>query len=303
VLFVYNRPWHTRQTLEALTKNDLSNHSRLFIFADGPKKNTNEEDIKSIHEVRDIIKEKKWCGHVEIIERNENLGLANSVTEGINEIIGIIGRIIVLEDDLLTSPGFLRYLNAALLFYDNYVKVKCISAYSFPIKSNEKGSYFLKTGATWGWATWLDDWKIYNNNTQALLNAIPKEKQYEFNFNDSYDFLKMLNLQIDGTINSWDINWYTSIFLENGLTLYPPKTLVKNIGFDGSGRHFTKKHHGIDLNSKELWQFNDISDLKFSTNIIESIQARKALINYFKVLNGNTTLDKLKNKIKAILRF
>src|SRR5438045_2537788 len=109
VLFVYNRPKHTRQTLEALIKNDLADKSTLFIYADGAKKNASEEQVSRIAEVRKLLREKQWCNQVHIIEAEKNKGLTNSIVEGITSIVNKYGRLIVLEDDIDVSLGFLKY--------------------------------------------------------------------------------------------------------------------------------------------------------------------------------------------------
>ena len=87
VLFVYNRPWHTRQTLEALSKNSLADQSILYIYADGAKENATDAQLNEIKEVRCLIREKKWCKQVEIIEREKNIGVENVMITGITEII------------------------------------------------------------------------------------------------------------------------------------------------------------------------------------------------------------------------
>src|SRR5687767_6286773 len=100
VLFVYNRPWHTLKTLEALSKNFLADQSKLYVYADGEKDDASDSSKHRIKEVRQLIREKKWCAEVEIIEHQRNLGLADSVTKGVTEILDKHGRIIVLEDDI-----------------------------------------------------------------------------------------------------------------------------------------------------------------------------------------------------------
>lgn len=124
VLFVYNRPKHALQTLQALANNDLADESTLYIFADGPKENASKPELDKIKEVRIIIKSTQWCEHVTIVERDKNKGLDNSIVDGITEIISKHGNIIVLEDDIVTAPGFLRFMNDNLLIYESSEEVK-----------------------------------------------------------------------------------------------------------------------------------------------------------------------------------
>lgn len=107
-LFVYNRPDHTNKTIEALKKNKFAKESELFIFSDGPKK---QEDASKVKEVRKYLKTIDGFNDVFIKESEKNKGLANSIISGVTEVINKYRKVIVLEDDLITSPVFLEYMN------------------------------------------------------------------------------------------------------------------------------------------------------------------------------------------------
>ena len=151
---MYNRPWHTKQTLEALMQNDLAEHSNLYIYCDGPKTNTSEGDSQKIKEVRQVIRKKQWCKEVHIVEQKKNMGLAESVITGVTEIVNKHGKIIVLEDDIVTAKGFLRYMNEALEMYKHEEKVFGVSGHTFVESKQLPTTYFLPIGTSWGWATW-----------------------------------------------------------------------------------------------------------------------------------------------------
>jgi hypothetical protein len=237
-LFVYNRPWHTRQTIEALQKNDLATESDLFIYADGPKK---AEHAGAGDEVREYIRGVDGFKSVTIVEREENWGLARSIISGVTEVVNSIGRIIVLEDDLLTSPFFLRYMNDALDLYDNEEGVISIHAYTFPLNSSLPETFFLKGTGCWGWATWERSWKIFEPNGQKLLeNIIARRLENEFDLNGAYPYTRMLKDQISGKNDSWAVRWHASGFLKDKLTLHYKQSFTCNIGFDGSGTHCHK---------------------------------------------------------------
>ncbi len=123
VLFVYNRPWHTQKTIEALQKNELASESELFIYSDAAK---NETAIHAVEKVRNYIKKTTGFKKITIIERDKNWGLANSIIDGVTTIVNQYEKIIVLEDDLLTSPYFLRFMNEALTFFKENSKLKNI---------------------------------------------------------------------------------------------------------------------------------------------------------------------------------
>jgi len=235
VLFVYNRPWHTRQTVEALLANELANESDLIIFADGAK---SDKDIDAVKEVRKYIHSITGFKSITINEQDMNLGLANSVIAGVTKVVNEFGRIIVLEDDMVTSPYFLRYMNDALEMYENEDKVISIHGYIFPVRDQLPETFFLRGAECWGWATWKRGWDLFESNGQKLLEELKRKNlQYLVDRNGLFPYTKMLKDQIKGKIDSWAIRWYISAFIKEKTTLYPGRSLVINVGLDGSGRH------------------------------------------------------------------
>lgn len=247
VLFVYNRPWHTRQTLEALQKNDLADKSTLFIYADGPKENATPEELEKIAEVRSLISESQWCKTVEIIASESNKGLADSIISGVTEIVNRFGKIIVLEDDIVTSVGFLKYMNDALKMYQDEDKVMHISGYMYPIKKSifARETYFLSLTSCWGWGTWKNSWMHFEKNPKKQIEQLNKDNLWnDFNLNGAHNnFEAQLRENASKKNNTWAIFWYYSVFVRNGLCLHPYKSLVRNIGHDGSGVNSYQLEH------------------------------------------------------------
>jgi hypothetical protein len=238
VLFVYNRPRHTEQTLNALAANKLANASVLYIYADGPKQGATAETLQSIKTTRSIIRKQKWCREVFITESEVNKGLADSILQGVTEVVNKCGRVIVLEDDLVTHPFFLTYMNHYLGLYEHEQKVISVHGFMYPLKKKIEAPFFLKGADCWGWATWKRGWDLFNADGKQLLDEIQKKNLgREFNFNNSYNYLSLLKAQIERNDDSWAVRWYASAFVLEKLTLYPPVSLVRNIGFDGSGLH------------------------------------------------------------------
>jgi len=240
VLFVYNRPQHTLKTLEALMQNELAEKSELFIYCDGPKPNAKKEDLDKIDAVHTIILKKQWCKKVHIIKAEVNKGLANSIVAGVTEIVNRYGKIIVLEDDIVTSKGFLRYMNEALNLYENEPKIMHIGSYLPYTNSYRKlpETFLSRFMSCWGWATWKTSWNKANWNESELYEQIKDPKvRNEFNLEGVLNFHEQLENNIDGSINTWAIKWFASIFLCNGLCLYPSHSFTKNIGFDGTGEN------------------------------------------------------------------
>ncbi len=260
-LFVYNRPQHTRQCLEALAANPLAKDSVLHIFSDGPKKYASTSDLDSIGQVRQIIAEKAWCGTVFIHNHQENKGLFRSLVDGINHVLADSEQVIIVEDDIITSPRFLEFCNESLYKYHDDSSVWLISGYMFPLDHSIKlpPTFFLPTLSCWGWCTWKRAWNNFNPDAASMLKTID-ENGFRFNFDlhNAYPYYEMLEQRALGKNQSWDICWYASFFLGKGLCLYPGQTLADNIGMDGSGTHWTGtgwKSRIIDTISDQPFMF------------------------------------------------
>jgi hypothetical protein len=252
VLFVYNRPWHTRQTVEALQQDELAAQNDLFIFCDGSKSVVERE---SVSQVREYVRGINGFKSVKVFEREKNFGLASSIISGVTEIVNKQGKIIVLEDDMVTSPYFLRYMNYALELYENEEKVISIHGYVYPIKAKLPVTFFLKGADCWGWGTWKRGWDLFEADGSKLLNELQDRKlERRFDFNGTYDYIGMLKGQIEGKNDSWAVRWYASALLNDRLTLYPGQSLVQNIGNDASGTHCGETYdYGIKIASTPIY--------------------------------------------------
>ncbi|MGZ3921921.1 MAG: glycosyltransferase family 2 protein [Bacteroidia bacterium] len=301
--FVYNRPAHTKQTLDALAANDLSSESVLYVFADGAKENESNEIKERIREVRELIRKENRFKKIIIKESSNNKGLANSIIEGVTGVLNENDSVIVLEDDIKAGKGFLDYMNKALGLYANNDEVGCIHAwnYSFDKIETNDTTFFLRGADCWGWATWKRSWKLFNPDGRELLNAIVQgSREYSFNRNGTYPFLKMLEEQISGKNNSWAIRWHASLFLNNKYCLHPVRPIVENIGFDNSGTHCTEdpmKQHLVDfIDIKKIpvteseWFFKAFSSYEKA----EKAKAEKA--------NRGTIWQQLKTLLRRLFR-
>lgn len=235
-LFVYKRPDHTRRTLESLMQCPEFANSPLYIFCDGVKK---EEDREKVIQTRKIV-HSLLNDKVKIIEYGENQGLANSIISGVSQLCEIYGRVIVLEDDLIVAPEFLKFLNIALEKYKDEDSVMQVSGYMFPIPElvTQTETLFLPFIYSWGWGTWQRAWNKFDlQATGWEVLKMDKNMRRNFNLDNNYDFFEMLNRQMSGQIDSWAVRWYWSVFKHNGCTVYPPISYITNIGLDGSGTH------------------------------------------------------------------
>lgn len=311
VLFVYNRPRHTELCLNSLLKNDLADQSTLYIYADGQKVNSSPQEIENIKEVRKIIRKKKWCGSVEIIERNNNIGIGNSTINGIYETIHNYGKVIVLEDDLILSVGFLKFMNDSLKLYENAENVMHISGYMHPVKANLPETFFYNATSCWGWSTWARAWKSFTSDSNLLLNRlIATSRIPEFTMDNKNYFLNLLqeNALIEKQSKiaedirretgwNWDVCWHTSVFLSKGHCLHPHTSLVRNIGNDGSGVHCKSGWWSRIYNTQKMIRNIHSERIEIS----ENQKARKAVKEFYMSLEQPPTWTKLKEKLKLIL--
>lgn len=262
ILTVYNRFEHTKRTVEALKANTLASKSILYVFSDASK---NDEDIKDVNEVRKYIHDINGFKEVHITERAENLGLAKNIISCVTEVINKYGRVILVEDDLVSSPYFLKYMNDGLDKYKDNPVVGSISGFTFSKnamqlpKSYDHDIFFFVRPSSWGWATWKDkwnqvDWDIKDYN-EFKENPFKKQK---FNRGGA-DLTGMLIAQKRGKINSWAIRWSYNFYKKGWLSVYPTISFIDNQGHDNSGIHSKASNKELYKN----YELNQNQSIKF----------------------------------------
>jgi len=234
-LFIYRRPEHTRRTLASLLACKELVSSPLHIYCDGARSADAVEDVKA---ARRVARELAPATTV-FIEREHNYGLARSIIDGTTDLTGRFGKAIVVEDDLEVAPSFLQFMNEALDRYALDDTVMQVSGYQFPLDPPlAQRSVFLGFPTSWGWGTWARAWKYFDGGGAGYqaLKADPNLRR-QFDLDGSYPYFAMLERQLRGEIDSWAIRWHLSVFMRQGLVLYPGRSLIRNTGFDGSGTH------------------------------------------------------------------
>lgn len=263
VLFTYNRLEETQRTICALQKDLLAEDSELIIFSDGPK---NEEGQKKINLIREYLWTIKGFKRIQIIESKVNKGLANSIIDGVTEIIKEYGRVIVLEDDLITSPNFLNFMNQALDFYKNDNQIISISGYTLDLSNlpGTKDFYFGYRASSWGWATWEDRWKNIDWDLSDY-HEFKEDRNSRKKFNrGGSDLSKMIDNQVTGKIDSWAIRFCYHQYKYNLKTVFSTKSKIKSIGFGSDATHTsnTKRFEtALDAGKQTDFIFNYFDDM------------------------------------------
>jgi len=263
-LFVYNRPDHARQTVDALRANDFAERSDLFVFADGAK---TPEGAGAVNSTRQYARSVEGFKSVTVVERECNFGLSRSVITGVSQLCSEYGKTIVVEDDVITAPDFLRFMNRGLQRYEYEPRVMSVCAFNPPLTA--PASYPFDTFCSyrfscWGWATWKDRWEKADwAVTDYAQFATDREKQKKFDLGGD-DLSWLLKLHMRGDIDSWDTVWAYTHFKHDALALLPVESKAYNIGLDGSGvhcKHVSMEQSSIGHGSDSEYRFPDSADV------------------------------------------
>ena len=288
VIFAYNRKEHLEKLIKSLLLNKEASRTDLIIFCDGKK---NDSQSAKTEEVKNFVNHINGFKSVKKIFREKNIGLANNIISGLNEVFSEYDRAIVLEDDLIVAPGFLDYMNKALDFYADK-KVFSIAGYTPNIQLPENyefTTYPIMRNCSWGWATWKDRWQKVDFSVSDFSTFIADKKQRK-KFNEAgSDLWAMLLKQQLGEINSWSIRFCYSGFKADMPTMYPTKSFVINNGADGSGTHVGQTSKYDTEISFEKDDFNFCPSTKIDKKILKNFKTVydcslfRQLINYCKL--------------------
>lgn len=286
LLFCYKRLAVLERTIDALQNNFLAEQSDLYVFSDGAKK---DEDKEEIEQVRLFLKSITGFKSVKVFEAPTNVGLAHSIISGVSKMFQVYDRLIVLEDDLITSKNFLSYMNQALHYYEK-MDVFSISGFSFPIAGAPRDSvYFTTRSSSWGWATWRDRWENIDWQVRDYQDIKGNHKiRRRFNQMGS-DLAGMLDRQMAGKIDSWAIRWCYHQFKQQSFTVFPVLSKVQNNGFGVDATH-TKEvpsRYRTYLDQTDSTTFSFRSDVKLEPEIIKQFTKYYSIKSrvYYKLLN------------------
>lgn len=259
IIFAFNRIEPLRALFDSLRKCPESKDSEVYVFVDGAR--TEEENIK-VQAVKNFLKTIEGFKRINLTFSDSNKGLGPSIIRGVSEVISVHGCAIVIEDDLVLQPNFLRFMNDGLEKYADEKKVYSICGYSNKIKAGKDygfDAYFGPRSSSWGWATWSDRWESVDWTLEPWSDYIKYRR--EFNKWGGSDCFGMLEGWKKGINKSWAIRFCFSQFLQDKLSVFPIRSLVKNDGFDGNGTNCKKwsrfKYELFD-GEKKQFRFPDI---------------------------------------------
>ena len=280
LLFTYNRLEHTKQTIEYLKENNLAMHSNLIIFSDAGKSDVDEKKVQNVRRYLKSIKGFKSCT---LIEREINFGLAKNIIEGVTEVVNSVGKVIVLEDDLLTSKNFLCFMNAALKYYENQVDIFSISGYTANLSSLSKydfDTYLSVRVSSWGWGTWKNQWDNIDWNISDYDEFIKNKKEVKKFNRGGADMTRMLRHYMKGKNNSWAIRYSYAMYKKEKYCIYPKLSKIKNIGFGADATH-TKNTNiyrsTFDITNRRKFKFSD--SIKVNKTIAKEFRYQFSYVN------------------------
>lgn len=283
-LFVHSRLDHTMQTVAALQQNELADQTPLYIFSDGAREHK-EGEREAVKAVRDYLATITGFLSVNIIERPENWGLKRNIIDGLNTVTSQYESVIVVEDDCVTSPDFLQYMNQQLKAFECDEAIWHIAGWS-PGLNVEGDIYCSHFMSCWGWATWSKCWSKLNLDTLALMRKMKLMDRYRFNLNNCFPFYSHLLGNYLGQNNTWAVYWAASIFTQKGECLNPVGSRVFNAGMDGSGSHdalaFEQISSGksiIEKNKKNMF-----ASQLLRRKLAQPLSLRQKILMYLKML-------------------
>ncbi len=289
----YNRPLHLKRLLLSLSENPEALTSDLYIAIDGPR---DDLDSSNVNLCREVSLQNFGFRKITTYFNEVNSGLSISVINNISKVLDLHDEIIVVEDDLEVSNNFLKFMNLGLREYRNEFRVASIHGYQYPVRLDSEVCVFLRGADCWGWATWKNRWSEFEPDGTSLLHQLVSNQLCSnFDLGGVLSNVNLLEKQISGIVDSWAIRWHASMFLQNRMTLYPPESLVLNLGLDGSGTHES-------VNSIFDTKMSEQQDWVLPKEINESAEFKEKLSAYFIGQQRNRRLKSLVRKITSFFR-
>lgn len=293
---VFNRPEITRQSFAVIREQ---RPKQLFIIADGPRE-SHESDLVKCAEVRDIVDNVDWDCEVHHNYAEQNMGLKNRVSSGLDWVFNQVEEAMILEDDCIAHPDFFSFCNALLERYREENKVAVITGNNFQQGRwrGEASYYFSKYNHCWGWATWRRSWQKYDGDltfwpewktTDDYMAKLPSVSERRY-WGQIFDKVKAKK------IDSWAYPWTASVWHYGGLTASPNVNLVSNIGFGEDATHTKDKGSASSRISVDSLSHS----LVHPNTVIQHLEADKYV---FSKVFSRSWKSTLKNKFAVIYQY
>ena len=202
-------------------------------------------------------------------------------------------------------------MNDALRIYEKSDKVMHVSGWVFPFHNGnyKLDTFFHKPCSCWGWATWKRAWSFFEKNPEEQIKLMDEKQAWnEFTLNNTFpSFKDQVYQNLNGSINTWAIFWYLSVFLNKGTSLHPTKSLVQNIGFDGTGIHNGEWEENNPFLWKDLAEYLPVKR-KFlfksekENALLREAYSKKIFSNEVDTNKMNIISKKIKNKLKYVIK-
>lgn len=255
VVFTYTRFIHLKKVVASLQANHLAKFTDLYVVSDGASR---PEDEPLVQNIRNWAKQIKGFQNVEVICRENNFGAFNSIVEAEKYILRKYGKIICLEDDIITSKNFLAFMNSGLSFYYQHPNVLTISGYSHPINPDTRKDFWVcPYHCPWGYATWEHKWSRidyhYNPYNEMIGSPIHTSKAKKY----GKFLLRNLKADLQQKICAADARICAQMVINNSITIMPSISKVQNIGHDGSGLHSAQTNKfWVELDQTDRAEFH-----------------------------------------------
>ncbi|MCJ8211029.1 glycosyltransferase [Mucilaginibacter sp. RS28] len=233
-VFCYKRASKLKRCIDALLTNPECADMDIIFFSDGYK---NEKDRAGVLETRDYINSITGFRNVIKHFRDRNFSTGPNFRTGLTYLAENYEQFIVVEDDLIVAPNYVKYLLDALKFYKNDQSVFCCTGFVYPVTPEafnyQYDSIVYQRFCSYGWGGWADRFKNVVWDEQELQQMMDTRPGFKARLNaEGYDLGRMLKKQINGDISTWDIQLQVHVAENHLKVIYPILSKVNNIGFD-----------------------------------------------------------------------
>ena len=231
-VFCYKRAAKLKVSVEALLKNPECADMEIIFFSDGAK---SEKDLPGVAATRAYIDSLTGFRKIHKHFREKNLSTGPNFQQGITFLCEHYDQFIVIEDDLVVTPNYIRFMLDSLAFYKNEKSVFTISGFAFELNkaSYEYDTIIHKRFSCYGWASWSD--RVRNviwdkDKLTAIMKTSPDFKSRLDK--EGMDLYRILKKQLNGSISTWDIQMQVHVAENQLRVVYPVISKTANIGFD-----------------------------------------------------------------------